>query len=139
MKYVTVYIEPLETISSEIYKQLYRLNSGLSGRMQSNLNGYQEAYRNKLAGRHASNAQMKDAKIFYILKRGKVVSWAVVYHPMLDLGRFGKRWEMDIFTRVSERGKGYASAIAETVREEFAGTRISACKSMTSVYRRNKI
>jgi len=128
MSYVTVYIEPLESLSSKMRKDLYNLNSGIYGRMQCNLAYY-----------GTQNARMQNATVFYILKKKKVVSWAVVYNPTLSLGRFSKRLEMDIFTKRAERGNGYANAIAETIREEFKGKRISACKTMSTVYKRNRI
>lgn len=104
------------------------LNSGVSGRMQCNLVDYGKPH-----------ARMKDAMVFYILKRGKVASWAVVYHPTISLGNYSKRWEMDIYTRLSERDKGYGNAVAETVREEFKDKKITACRTMTSLYKRNRI
>jgi len=125
MSYVIVYSEPLESISSEMRKELYTLNSGTNGRMQCNLAYY-----------GTQNARMQNATVFYILKRNKVVSWAVVYNPTLYPNRFSKKFEMDIFTRKSARGNGYGTAVAETVRDAFKGKLIHACKGMTSVYRR---
>jgi L-amino acid N-acyltransferase YncA len=109
-------------------KELYNLNSGTEGRMQCNLAYY-----------GTTNARMVNATVFYILKNRKVVSWAVVYNPIRYYGVYSKRLEMDIFTKSSERGKGYGNAVAETVRDEFKNRKISACKTMSTVYKRNGI
>lgn len=128
---VIVYIEPLETLSTGILPQLYLLNNRIFGRMQCNLKYY-----------GTQNARMKNAKIFYTLNKGKVASWGVVYNPQIyttSNSGFSKQWDMDLYTRKAERGKGYGSAIVEVATEEFRGKIIHACRSMTSIYARNGI
>jgi GNAT superfamily N-acetyltransferase len=131
---VSVYIERLEDVKPEILRQLKRLNKRGYGRMLDHLIEYGKPY-----------SEIANAKVFYCLSKGKVVSWGMAYNwrnrrwqgaDKPYTYRIGKRLEVDLYTARSHRGQGYASCIAQVMRDEYKGRRLHACTEFTSIYRR---
>lgn len=130
---VSVYIERLEDVKPKILSQLKRLNKRSNGRMLYNLMEYGKC-----------DSGIANAKVFYCLHKGKVVSWGMAYnwrnYRWHGFGpacyRVGKSVTVDLYTARSHRGQGYASCIAQVMRDEYKGKRLRACTEYTSIYRR---
>lgn len=143
-KPLTVHVERLEDVKPQIRKQLERLNDGWDGRMSTHLEEYGDR-----------ESDIANAKVFYILRGKTVASWGMVYnnrhtrrkivtHPITGYSystcvgyRTSKANTADLYTRESQRGKGYASAIAKAMTEAYQGQRIRGCQNLTSVYKRH--
>jgi hypothetical protein len=128
--HVKIYNEPLEDISPVIWNQLLRLCKRFNGRMNDNLRNFDQ-YRGN------GDCEIFNPHVFYILGlKDRVVSWGMVYRVEL-MGSYTMRTRVDIYTKRSERGKGYASAIALAIAQDNKSrTKLYGAWRHTSVFSR---
>lgn len=128
-----VYHEPLEEISPVIWNQLIRLCKRFGGRMNDNLRNFDE-YRGN------GDCEIFNPHIFYILGlKDRVVSWGMVYRVEL-MGTYIMRTRVDIYTKRSERGKGYATAIAHAInRVNCHKTKLYGAHQHSTIFQRHEI
>jgi hypothetical protein len=125
---VNVFYTPLNDISSVIRNQLLKLNNRWNGRMLENLLNYADP----------EDCYLKDAIVFYACSPdGRVASWAMVYK---NQGWKGK-WDtiVDFYTKKSERKKGYASCIAQVIREVYPNKRMYGERLNSTIFKRFRI
>lgn len=119
---IHVYHEPLANISTVIKAQLYRLNNRGSGRMLGKL---QEFYFDR---KWDDNHSDDNYHVFYIKGKNNIIkAWAMVHKDHT-------RRVVDFYTKRSERGKGYGSALAEVVSSNYK--KMYGARALSSIFKR---
>ena len=121
-KSINVYVQSLQDVPADIYKQLYKLNYGQRGSMRDHLVNY----------RHADT---DSASVCYIKGRKNLIKgWALMFE-----GLEKNEKEVHLYVKKVERNKGYGSALAQVARKQFPNKKLYGYHEYSTIFERSRI